>query len=301
MIDVVQLVKDGKGYFEWSWVSNEHNGNKLAVAVFRDAMKFDDMPPMNWGRKPFQGDNRTFDGVRLPATANELQQIADVLGCMLLTPTIVDRLWAEAGEAGLQFEPVVNVKGQIVATSNIHDVHEAIEAAITKAGGDPGDEAVLSSVGKYWVLMNRLLTGKFGKAQAINYGWFTKGKGNGRSVTNLVNIWQTPGGAHNDGHLDPSQVIRLMYRWARILREGSSTWEDVDLHEVAADAALAPLISHEGVLKALRQQGVPEPQATTGDSGTLMLPETFIYELPKSRWEAIGGDDDPYPDEAKTK
>ncbi len=284
MIDVVQLVKNGKGYFEWSWVLNEHDGNKLAVAVFRDAMKFDGMPPMNWGRKPLQGDTRTFDGVRLPATANELQQIADLLGCMLMTPTIVDRLWSEAGEAGLQFEPVVNVKGKIVAISNVHDVHEAIEAAIIRAGGDPGKEAVLSSVGKYWVLMNRALNGKFGKQQAINYGWFTKGKGNGRSVTNLVNIWQTPGGAHNDDHLDPSQVIRLMYRQARLLRAGSTQWEDIDLHRVAADTTLAPLLSHEGVLKVLRQQNVPEPQGTV-ENGVVTLPETKIYQFPKSRWE----------------
>lgn len=261
MIDIIQLVKNEQCRFEWSWVLSEHNGTKLAIAVFRDCMKFDGMPAMNWERVPIVGSTMTYDGVRLPATANELQQIADLLGCMLLTPKVVDLLWNEAGATGVQIESVVNVKGQIVAVSNVTDVHTAIEGALAKAGGDPGGTAIIDSVGKYWVLSNKLMTGKFGAAQATNYGWPTRGKGNGQGVTRTCNVWQTLGGAHNDQHLDPSQGVRLMYRWARILRNESGAWEDIDLHSVATDPLLAPLISHEGVLKTVRQPGVSEQLA----------------------------------------
>lgn len=285
-IDVVKLVKDGQGRFEWGWVLSEHAGDKLAIAVFRDAMKFDGVPSMNWGRKILPG-SQTYDGVRLPATANELQQIADHLGCMLLTPKIVDLLWEEAGSHGTQLDSVVNIRGKIVAVSNVQDVHEELEKAIVKAGGDLGGTAIIDSVGKYWVLSNRLVGGKYGTAQAVNYGWPTKGRGNGPGVTRTCNVWQTVGAAHNDQHLDPSQTIRLMYRWGRILRGDSQVWEDVDLHEVALDPLMAPFISHEGPLKTLRQLGVPEPQGTT-ENGVLILPEAVIYDLPKSRWEMDG-------------
>lgn len=282
MIDVVQLVKSGRGKFEWGWVLSEHDGHKLAIAVFRDGMKFDNMPAMNWRRNPILGE-KTFDGVRLPASANELQQIADYLGCLLLTPKVVDLIWKEAGEAGTQFESEVNIKGKIVAMNNVNDVHEAIEAAVVKAGGDKG--GVIASVGKYWVLSNKLIGGKYGKSQAVNYGWPTKGKGNGKGVTGIVNVWQTIGSAHNDQHLDPSQVIRLMCPLARILRRGMDVWEDIDLYYVLSNPALAPLVSHEGVLKALRQPGVPEPEGTVDPNGVIILPEVSIYGMPKPRWE----------------
>lgn len=290
MIDVVQLVKDGHGRFEWGWVLSEHAGDRLAIAVFRDAMKFDNQPNMTWGREPLPTDELNY-GVRLPATANELQQIADHLGCMLMTPKVVDLLWEEAGRKGTQFESVVNIQGKIVAVSNVNDVHHAVEAALAKAGGDPGGTAIIDSVGKYWVLSNRLLGGKFGTQQAVNYGWPTRGKGNGLGVTRTCNVWQTLGAAHNDQHLDPSQTIRLMYRWARILRADSNIWEDIDLHEVALDPALAPFISHEGPLKTLRMLGVPEPQGMT-ENGVVTLPESIIYELPRPWWEIIGADED---------
>ncbi len=89
-MDVVQLVKDGKGIFEWSEVVSEHNGYKLYIKVFRDAMKFDNIEACTWNLKPLQSweadHGKIFNGVRLPATAHQLQQIADMLNCMMLTP-----------------------------------------------------------------------------------------------------------------------------------------------------------------------------------------------------------------------
>jgi hypothetical protein len=184
-------------------------------------------------------------------------------------------VWSAAGDNdnGTQFQSVVNVKGDIVAISNIHDVHDAVEAALAAAGGDLG--GFIAAVGKYWVLCNRLIGGTFGKLQAINYGWFHSGATN-QSVTGNGKVFQNIGGAHDCSHFDPSQVIRLMYRMGKLLRAGSTTWEDVDLAELALDPELAPLISHEGVLKTTRMPCVDEPMPVTEADGSITMPEMLI-------------------------
>lgn len=219
--------------------------------------------------------------MRLPVTAREMQQVADLLGCMLMTPKVLDLVWQQAER---RFDPVVNVNGQIVALCDIHDVHTAVEAKVTKAGGDP--KSLVASVAKYWVLSNRLLGGKFGVHQAVNYGWHAS-NATLAAVTPGLKVYQNVGAAHDSSHIDPSQGIRLMYRWAWLMRAGSSTWEQVDLHMVATDPSLAPLISHEGVLKVLRMQDVPEPQAVRQDDGTVLLPEVYIVGDPSPEPDAI--------------
>ena len=273
-MDVVQLVKDGKARFEWAEIKTTHEDKTLIIDVFRDAMKFDEVPAMTWDFKPIAGDDRKFDGVRLPASAKQLQEIADVTSCMLLTPRIVDQIWLQAV---LKFDSIVNVKGNIVAISNINDVHEAIEAKIASLGGDPGDGTLISCVGKYWVLTNELSTSKFGTQGACNYGWCAK-TASGPGLTYPVQCWQRPGYQHDNGHWDPSQTIRLMYRFATLLRDGEAP-EEIDLYDVAKDPELAPLISHQGVLNYLRLPGVPEPEPTVID-GVVTLQEVTIYGKP---------------------
>lgn len=210
-----------------------------------------------------------------------MQQVADLLGCMLLTPKVLDLVWQQAER---RFDPVINVNGQIVAMSDIHLVHEAIEAKIVKIGGDP--KSLVASVGKYWVLSNRLLGGKFGIHQCVNYGWHAS-NATLAAVTPGLKVYQNPGAAHDSSHIDPSQVVRLMYRWAWLLRAGSNTWERIDLHTVATDPDLCPLISHEGVLKVLRMQDVPEPEPVKQADGTLLFPEVYILGDPSPEPEGI--------------
>jgi len=183
----------------------------------RDAMKFDNMPAMTWDYKPVYvykdgktvEDDRMFDGVRMPATAHELQEIGDLINGMLMTPLVIGLL---------KFDSCVNIKGKIVAISNIHDVHEAIEGLIEGLGGDDGTKLV-SCVGKYWCLINDLLYKSIvqGDACACNYGWFAK-SASGPGLTAGTQCWQRPGYHHNKQHWDPSQTIRLMYKWGRLVR-----------------------------------------------------------------------------------
>lgn len=267
-MDIVQMVREGKGYFDWAEVISTHGDMKLAINVFRDAMKFDDQPAMTWDRKPIVGDTRVFDGVRLPATAGELQQIADLLGCMLLTPKVIDMLWLQAA---LKFDSIVNVKGQIVALTNIHDLHQAIENKITSIGGDDGTK-LIDSVGKYWCLINELLNHApvSGGECCCNYGWPAK-TASGPGITPGTQVWQRPGFAHNILHFDPSQTIRLMHPSA-ILIHPDGLEEIVNLRDIASNPDLAPLITHQGTLTYLRQAGVEQ----LPEMGNITLPPTII-------------------------
>jgi len=275
MWDIVGAVREGKARFEWEEVLSVVGEDRLYISVMRDAIRFDAVPEMNWHRQPKHSSQRTEDGVRLPATAAEMQQIADLLFCMLPTPKVLDLVWTQAS---VRFDPVVNLgPGRIVAEQDILAVHDAVEKKLAAAGGGPA-RGIVASVGKYWVVCNRLaVPGKFGRNTACNYGWHSSG-GRYRAVTPGLKVWQSEGTQHPDSHIDPSQVVRLVYRMARLARKDGS-WKRIDLHDVARDPVLSAAINHaaaSSVLKVLRQPSVPEPEPSTVD-GVLTMPETIVY------------------------
>lgn len=269
MIDVVEEVAEGRARVEWANIRTTYKDLTMILYVFRDAMKFDNVPAMTWDFRPVKKADRyytdvLFDGVRLPATAEQLQKIADLTGCMLLTPKVIDMLWLQAGT---RFNPVTNTARYpgappnvrtIVAESHIHVVHNEIEQQIVDAGGDVGK--LIESTGKYWCLVNRLAHPDkllYKERNACNYGWLSS-VGRYAAVTTGLRCWQPPGFKHDYNHYDPSQTIRLMYHKAMLI-DASGKRELVDLRDVATDPTRAPLISHEGVLHYLRQAVVPAP------------------------------------------
>ena len=266
LYDWLAAVRSGDVSYEWAEVVSEHPDGKrrLRVRVMRDALK-------------------AADGVRWPATAAQMQRVADELVCMLPTPLVIDLVWRQAAT---RFNAVVNVDRRIVAECKVEDVHLAIEKRIEAAGGAVG---LVACVGKYWVLSNVLARDPrelaYGKHTAVNYGWFSTGAPKTRvGVTGRdVHPWQTLGSRHNDQHVDPSQVIRLMDRLAVLVdAEGE---HEVDLHAVASDPDLAPLINHDGVLKVLRQPSVPEPEATVAADGTIVMPTVTIHGSAKGEYD----------------
>lgn len=235
-MSVVEDVLAGKAEIEWAEVvSRAEDGTSIRVEVIRDALKI--------------------EGVRVSANARDLQAIADVLGCLLLTPKVVDLIYQQAA---LRFEPVIRADGNIVALSTSKRVSALIDACIAEKGGDPG--GLIDSVGKYWVLHNRLAAPsqlKYGTSTVCNYGWLGATAAY-PALTRGLRCWQTPGFQHNDLHTDPSQLVRLMRRTGRLTRPGQPE-ESVDLVTALQEPALAPLINHDGVLRYLRIATVPEP------------------------------------------
>lgn len=276
-IDVVQLVRENKDRFEWAEVKSEHKGYTLFIQVFRDAMKFDNIPALTWDFKPVVGDSCIFDGVRLPATAYQLQQIADMLNCMLLTSKVTDLIWLQAD---IKFDAVINVLGKIVAVSHIQNVHNAIEEKIQACGGDDGKK-LISCVGKYWILINSLYgySKLYGFDRACNYGWFAL-KASGPGITPGTQCYQRPGFKHNNQHWDPSQTIRLMHRTARLICP-DGTEKYVDLYDIAKDKILSYLISHTGPFTYLRQKGPDSLEPIVSEP----LPGTCPIKKPEFKFE----------------
>lgn len=248
-MDLVAAVRQGRAKVEWADLVSEVNGHKLTMRIFRDAMKV--------------------GGVREPATAYHMQEVADLTFCMLPTPKILDLVWLQATT---RFNPVVNHNKVIVAEMDVKLVSSLVDAKIAEAGDKGG---LIASVGKYWVLTNQLRSSGllFGYRTACNYGWHSTDS-SGMAVTARLRVWQSQGFRHNDLHVDPSQVVRLVSRNAKLLRAGASEEVEVDLHDIAKDKELSKLICHDGPLLYLRQAAVPEPKAVQNTwDGSVTLPE----------------------------
>lgn len=302
IIDVIDLVSRGLGRYEWSWIVSERRGHRLFIAVLRDAMKFDNMPMLSWHRDdeatlegnygvPMGSVEKGFHGVRLPASAFELQQIADLVGGVLLTPRVIDLIWLQAK---LQFDCVYNSgspRFRRLADVNVTAAHQLIEERIAEHGGDDGKKLV-SCVGKYWCLINTLADGYtsegpllYGERTACNYGWCGH-LASGPGLTEGVRCWQRPGYKHNNTHFDPSQTIRVMYSQGWLMRPGQESGEPVDLTELATNHGLAFLLTHDGKpLRYLRQKHVPQlppsaaiPPPVTEDVPMVLMPPTVILE-----------------------
>ena len=127
--------------------------------------------------------------------------------------------------------------------------------------------------------MNLFATNPATNGRAINYGWHLlsptfKGTTWPKSVT-LPNVWtvQNRGWAHAAQEVDYSQNCVLVAR--ECLVDGVS----IDLQTLLQDPTLAPLANADGVLKVLRQPGVPlVPLARTPPCLGPDCPDLVVWE-----------------------
>lgn len=242
---ILDKVRKGDFYVDWSPVTASHNGRNATFFVTSDALKV--------------------DGFRVIATPTLQQQIADLLDASLLTPQLADMVFAQAK---VRIRPIPR---PITSTTESMMVQsQSVDEAIEKAGGKPGE--LTSTVGKHWVIDNDLL--KKPKS-AMNYGWhffgpniydqepldthlpvsrIPDGKGG------IAHVVQTRGTAHNIFHTDYSQNVSLVSK--KVILDDKV----VDLATILQSPDLAPLASHQGPLKLLRQPGVPELAPVSADT-----------------------------------
>jgi len=196
-------------------------------------------------------------GVRVNVSAQLLQIIADLLGCMMLTPRICDLMYLAAKASGPVLlpspQPITSTTKAMIAHSARVDGYLASvrdKLPMTPDGGAP----LVQTVGKQWVVANELQQKKVGTAE--NYGWQFPGSSFGgskfeSSVTPPLRCIQGQGWAHDITHVDYSQIAQLV--WARCTVDG----EEKSLPEVlATDPQVAKLLNHNGLLKVTRQPGV---------------------------------------------
>jgi hypothetical protein len=190
-------------------------------------------------------------GVRINVSATCQQRLADLFGALLLTPKVVDLIYAaRAITIDPLTMPITSSTAAMVKESQRQD------AAISTAGGvETG--GIVGTLAKHWCIDNSLLQHA---GMAENYGWMkpagTKSPWAGiaiyPSVTLTAMVIQQPSWAHDPSHSDYSQQCCLMHRACKV--DGV----DADLAAVLQDATLGPMLSHNGPLQAaaLRQPGV---------------------------------------------
>lgn len=228
---ILEHVSLGNYEIEWATVQSAHNGQVAEFQVFGDALKI--------------------DGVRVGMSARTEQLIADALGCMLLTPKLADLIWQQRITT-LKPEPVT-FSG---STRTMIEHSKAIDKQLAALGNPMG---LRSTVGKHWVIDNDL---KAKPKWAMNYGWHFEGKSfqtiSGEVCAsqfkdekgNFGRLIQGKGTRHDMNHSDYSQTCVLVSLACTV------NGTDFDLKSLLQDPDLAPLASHQGVMKILRQPGV---------------------------------------------
>lgn len=236
--EVLEAVRAGDYSVRWTTVRSEHGGHVGTFEVLADAL--------------------TVAGVRVTATARDAQIIADTIGCSLLTTRLADLIWSQravtlppftASQLGIPLDHRMEEWPAVVAHS------AAIDAALRDVEVLEG--SIVATVGKHWVVDNTL-EGRLveGAPAAMNHGWHRVG----------AEPIQVRGLRHNlVGSHDYSQTL--------VFVNLSCVVDDVrlPLREVAADPTLAPLLNDGGVLRVLRQPGVPEPA-----SQVIVLPRVEV-------------------------
>lgn len=234
---ILAAVREGRFEAEFARFAWTEQGHTVEIAVFADALKV--------------------DGVRVNVDAILNQQIADLTGCMLLTPKIADLVHHAATFV------VTPSPSDPVSTNEAMIAHSGrVSAKLAKLPGYvPGSGAIVDTVGKYWCVTNRLLAHP---GMAVNYGWhFNAPTFDGKAWEPCVSwnhspelhfrVIQGPWSKHGPSHVDYSQICRCVF--SQCLVDG----ELRELRDVLADPALSYLVSDEGPLQIFRQPEVPSP------------------------------------------
>lgn len=200
-------------------------------------------------------DALKIDGVRINASAILQQHIADLLGAYLLTPKLMDQMWAQRTLTCVPCTMPIN------STSEGMIRHSACvdRQIVTPTNG------IIQSVGKTWVLSNKLST-----RIAENMGWHLEKQISGVPFDPAptlpgAHMIQSPGTRHAPSHVDYSQICLF------VAKDCVVAGQTTTFAEVAQDPLLASLVSHEGILLTLRQPGAPElvtpPRVTMRPAG----------------------------------
>ena len=269
----------------WSTITTKAGGKTAYFKVTSDALRVGDAT----------------DSFRPTVTHRTAQLIADDLGAFLLTPKLADEAHAQA-KVVISPRPRLSWKndGTMSNTKRMVEQSASVDKMIA---GRPG---LVSSVGKDWVNTNafaaRCKIGPKRDQCAVNYGWHGKGLPYRAATPRGGALYQPVGFKHNLGHVDYSQIVRLVQPMVRLCDDEDGTCQEVHIQKIASDPVLAALLSHEGPLT-LRHPGVtancpirgacpgpgtplkkksppPDPPVTVLPKGSPPCPEFDCDDLP---------------------
>jgi len=194
-------------------------------------------------------DALKIDGVRINANAVLQQHIADLLGAYLLTPKLLDQMWAQrAVTISPCTQPIATTSAAMIAHS------ACVDNKLAEAGGVPSG-GIVQTVGKTWVIANAILDHP---GKACNMGWHLEKPMGGdipfdpAPTLPGAHMIQSPGYHHDFAWVDYSQICLFVHRDC-IVDGRPTTFADV-----AQSFAISSLVNAGGVLRALRQPGVSE-------------------------------------------
>lgn len=221
---ILTLVQAGNFDFHWANITSQAKGHVGEFQVFGDALKV--------------------EGIRVNVCAETQQRIADFLECSPLTAKLADLAWSQRDHTLPPFPRAISSSTEAMIWHSTK-----IDLALQ------GRTGLVQTVGKHWIIDNDLL----GSRKAMNYGWHfvgnnTGGIGGSTTASGLldsqgrpVRLIQGRGTAHDAKHVDYSQTCVLVSRKCKV--DG----QEMDLHQVLQNEELAPLVSHQGVVRVLRQ------------------------------------------------
>jgi hypothetical protein len=190
---------------QWVTVESQFRGHRAKIRVSSDALKI--------------------NAVRADLSAVGAQQVADALGTILPTPTILDLIWKQAT---IKFAPC-----NMAPDEKMHSNERMLQHSRCVDERIAGRSGLAANVGKDWVLTNAL---DRESGMAANYGWFRRGQ---RPI-------QTVGTRHDKVYADYSQIVRLVNPTVKV--DG----RDMDIRAVGRSQELWGLVTDAGPLRVWR-------------------------------------------------
>lgn len=217
------------------------------------------------------------DSIRVNASHETAQKIADELGYVLPSAKISDLIYQQAKVRLLPMP-----QGKWRDDETMAHTRRMVEASRMVDKVIAGRFGLVSNVGKDWVTTRRLFS-KYvpnpkykcdhGPVRSANYGWHWSGATQ-RPATPAGGkaVFQSIGLCHSIEHVDYSQVIRLVKRQMQICGKDLGDCHMVDIEQVVREPQYAGLVSHEGPLAVFRHPSVKlgchgcDPSVVAGDS-----------------------------------
>lgn len=238
---ILEAVRSGNAEYSFTSIGSNVKDYKAKFNVFSDALKI--------------------EGVRVNVTAETQQQIADEMGCLLMTARIAD---LRHNQASVKLKPNLRADptgGSLMSTTEWMIWHSNKIDKQLELLGNPG--GLIDTVGKHWIIDSSLNRPRISNG-AINYGWhYSKSINLGgvprdipvshKEMPNIVMI-QSRGSHHDYRHSDYSQICVL------VTRECEVNGKAMDLVDVLKDPELSYLANHSGPTAVWRQPGVKDPK-----------------------------------------
>lgn len=170
--------------------------------------------------------------VRIPSSYRDAVAIQNQLGWIAPSSEVSDLIWRSA-TVRLQPHPMPTRGMDTMETAEAYDAF--IERELSER-----PEGLTADEGKDWIVTSRNAFAVEGEPAATTYGWRYM---NGQFIQGAGPPWKAP--AHNADHVDYSQVLRPIQRYAR--RLGDPSADAVDLVDVyrargIAEEVLLPFV-----------------------------------------------------------